>query len=107
MTPFVDRVGEAADAGRDDGSAVGHRLTRGDAVALTPRGDAHDRRALVVGADLVVWDEADGRGHEVAERAVADDDEREPGGRLDELADALLLRETADVEDVRRLLGRR
>ena len=73
----LDRVGEAADAGRHDGPAVRHRLARDDAVSLAARRHADDGRPLVVRAELVVRDEADRLGHEVAQRAVADDDERQ------------------------------
>ena len=49
-------------------------------------------------------DEAERTRHAVAQRPVAGDDERQPARRLDELEDALLRREPAGEEDVRRLV---
>ena len=100
----LDRVDEPADRGRDDRPPVGHRLARDHAVALAPRRDADDRRALVVGAELGRRDEADRLGHAVAQRAVADDHARQALRRLEELEDALLLAQPAGEEDVRRLV---
>ena len=48
--------------------------------------------------------EADRLWEERPQRAVADDDERQPTGGLRQLADSLLLRQPTDVEDVRRLV---
>ncbi len=52
-------VDEAADGRRHHRPAVRHRLPRDDAVALAARRDAHDRRPLVVRAELGARDEAD------------------------------------------------
>ena len=81
----VDRVRETTDAGRDDRPAVGHRLAGGDTVPLATRRDAHDGGPLVVRAELVVGHEPDGRGYEIAERPVPDDDERKASRGLGEL----------------------
>jgi hypothetical protein len=80
-------------------------VARDDAVALAPRRAYDDGRALVPGAELARRDEPDAVGEQVPQRAVPDDHAREPVRRLDELGDALLVREAADVEDVRRILG--
>jgi hypothetical protein len=47
-----DRVHQTAGTRSNHRPAVRHRLARDDAVALATRGDAGDRRALVVAAEL-------------------------------------------------------
>jgi hypothetical protein len=83
---------------------VRHRLPGNHPVALPPRGHDDDCSPVVPGAELGGRHEADGVGEQRAERPVPDDDQRKPAPRLDELADALLLREPTDVEDVRRVV---
>lgn len=71
-------------------AAVGHRVRRHDAVALTAAGDVDHGCALVVATELSVRHEADRLRDEVAKRAVADDHAREALCRLQELEDPLL-----------------
>ncbi len=103
MTPSSTASSRPPTADRDHRTPVRHRLPGDHAVPLATRRAGDDGRPLVVGAELARRHEALSLGHAVAKRAVADDDARQPLGRLEELEDPLLLREAPDVEDVRRL----
>jgi hypothetical protein len=70
---------------------------------LPRRRHRHHGRALEVRPELRVRHEAERLRHFVPQRPVADDDQRHAVGRCHEVEDALLGREPADVEDVRRL----
>ncbi len=103
---MLDRVREPADRGCDDGSAVGHRLARDDAVPLPAGWASDDGRPLVEGEQLPARNEAVGFRNAVSQRPVANENAWEPLGRFEELADSLLTREPAGVQNVRWLLRR-
>ena len=101
---MLDGFGEATDRRRDHGTPVRHRFTGGDAVALPARGTDDDRRPLVVAAEFRRRHGTDGIGKQASQRPIADNDARDAHGRLRELAHALLHRQAADIEEVRRLV---
>ena len=90
VSPSATRSSKPPTALRNDGSRVRHRLGAHDAEALpsttAPRRPPRGRRA----EQLVVRDEAARAGHSLAQRPVADDHERHPVRRLDELEHAFL-----------------
>ena len=81
-----------------------HRLARDDAVALTARRYDDDRRTLVARAELRRRHEADRLREERAQRAVADDDERQPGAASASSRTPFSFDRRADVQDVRRVV---
>ena len=102
---ILDGPLQPTDRRRHDWPPVRHRLASDHAVALPSRRAGDHGCSLVVHAEL-------GRGHEahcigqlVSERAVADDHARDSARRLDEFENAFFLREPADEEDVRRVVG--
>ena len=101
---MLDCIQKASDSRCDDGASMRHRLAGDDAVALPPGRADDDRSAVVVVAELLRRHEADGIGNEVSQRAVADDDAGDASSRVDELLDAFLRRQPADVEHVGRLV---
>src|SRR5205823_2260463 len=72
-----DGVNKSPDARSHDRSPVRHPFAGDDAVALPPGGHAHDRSALIVGAELVVRNEADRLRHLPTQGPVADNHTRQ------------------------------
>jgi hypothetical protein len=98
-----DQVGNAADRGRDDRTSVRHRLDDAEWQPLAVRGQDDDGGARVEPVQLGMRQEPERVRDERAQRPVTGDDEVQPAGRLDQLANTLLRREPPGVEDFRRL----